>query len=89
MDEFFPFLSIIIFDFQHSSIIFRAGVIARKQNIKGRKILTMLNLISGVIRLKIRSFKSAIIPCFKFLWLRKFESLLCYPFETQTLSNCQ
>ena len=64
-EDFFS-SSIIIFDFQHSAIIFRATiqVIARKQNIKGKKILTMLDLISGVICLKIRLFKSAIIPFF-------------------------
>ena len=32
--------------------------------------------LGGVIRLKIRSSKSAIIPFFKCLWLWKFESLL-------------
>ena len=47
----------------------------------------MLNLISGAIRLKIRSLKSAIIPFVKFLWLLKFESLLSFPFRNTAISQ--
>ena len=87
-EEFFSLLVSLSLTFNSVQLLFEPGWLQEDKNkTKGRKILTMLNLISGAIRLKIRSLKSAIIPFVKFLWLLKFESLLSFPFRNTAISQ--